>query len=149
MISASLAALVMMLQFSCNNWHADLPAAIASSGFILDYSVCALLVQNAVPTLSASDDVSLLQVVLMAAIPTDVSHALIGHELLLLLGWQHRTQDRRQISFMRTEGLCESRLKPPAAHSSRGFCKLLHDGEPPSSIRPLCIEAYLRGCVLS
>ena len=60
----------------------------------------ALLVQYAVSTLSASDDVSLLKLVLMAAVPTDVGHALIGHELLLLLGWQHRTKNCWQMPLV-------------------------------------------------
>ena len=91
---------IVLVQVSRRNLHADLIAAFASSSFILDHSVRALLVQYAVPTLSASDDVSLLQLVLMAAIPTDVGHALIGHELLLLLGWQHRTKDCWQTPFI-------------------------------------------------
>ena len=70
----------------------------ALSGFTLNHSVRALLVQNAVSAFSASNDVSLLQLIFMAAVPTDVGHALIGNELLLLLGWQHRSQDFQQLA---------------------------------------------------
>ena len=47
-----------------------------SSGLKLNYSVGALLVQDSVTTVPASDDISCLQLVLCATIPTYVAHSL-------------------------------------------------------------------------
>lgn len=63
--------------------------AHVSPRLILHHSVGPLLVQDAVATLPAPDDVSLLQLILMATVATCVGYALIWDKLLLLLGWQH------------------------------------------------------------
>jgi len=60
-----------------------------SPGLILHYSVGPLLVQDAIPALSAPDDIPLLQLVLMTAVATYVCHTLIGGILLPRLGRKH------------------------------------------------------------
>ena len=51
-------------------------ALAGSSGLKLDYSVSALLVQDSVATVPASDYISCLELVLCATVPTYVAHSL-------------------------------------------------------------------------
>lgn len=64
--------------------------AVLSSGLILHHPIRPLLVQDAIPALSAPDDITPFQDVLMTAVTAYVSYAIVGRKLLLLLRRQHR-----------------------------------------------------------
>ncbi len=78
-----------------------------SSGLILHYPVGPLLVQDAIPALSAPDDIAPFQHVLMAAVTAYVCYAIVGRKLLLLLGRQHC---RTMTSPFLNRSLLSSRL---------------------------------------